>query len=199
MSHRKGRSALVLFGLACLVGLAQLLHTAVSPRPVAASAQAGRCDTALIANVRTGPDAGLTVAGLLRLEFDAEGVISGRYEVGTPEALAGDYPVVGQTSGHAIALLITIADGAVIVGTGALERPLGECRGEMLGPLVGPLEGDTGDWLGSPGCVDVGGNTHVCMTATVRCTISPRDINNPSSGRETICVRRAPAVFPIQQ
>jgi hypothetical protein len=145
----------------------------------AGAQDATACEVPLELAVRQGPNAGVAWRGTLRLSQDGDGALSGVYvarrdEAGSEMATAtpeGDptegtieLPVVGQATGRAINLMITVADGQYVFGVGTLENPLDQCAGEMGGPFVGPEAGDTGDWApcNFARCRAAGGTANFC-------------------------------------
>ena len=145
----------------------------------AGAQETAACELPLELAVRQGPNAGLAWRGTLRLALDGDGGLSGVYlarrdeagnEVATatpegdPTAGTIELPVVGQATGRAINLMITVGDGQYVFGVGTLERPLDQCGGEMGGPFVGPEAGDTGDWApcSYARCRAAGGTDNFC-------------------------------------
>ena len=116
------------------------------------------CSSVFEFSVSSGPSAPLTLAGILTMTIDETGAFSGTLEgyegslvtngiMNVPNSL----PVIGQASGHAINMLIKIADQQTVFGSGAAEADFSSCDGvvlgEMGGPAAGPQVGDVGDWL----------------------------------------------------
>jgi hypothetical protein len=133
-------------GASAAAGIAGLVAPAAAQEatPVPASPSPGEpCTVPFEATVRTGPDAGLSLIGFLALNPGPGGAIDqGSFVLDDGREL----PVVGQVTGRAVNLMITVADGQVIFGVGTLENDLSVCAGQMGGPLVGPQPGDQGDW-----------------------------------------------------
>jgi hypothetical protein len=121
------------------------------------------CLVPFTAAVREGPSAGQGWSGVIGLRQERSGAI----DHGALFVVAGErdgaivpgptLPVVGQATGRAINLLITLADGRAVFGVGTMAADLAHCGGIDLrtgkatpffmgGPLVGPEPGDLGDW-----------------------------------------------------
>lgn len=111
-----------------------------------AAQQGGSCNGPFEASVRTGPNAGMNLAGDLQLSFDNQGRLSGTLVLNDGSKIGTS----GQTVGQAISLLFDVG-GEKIFGVGTLESDLQMCTGVSGGPLTGPKAGDGGDWLFSPG------------------------------------------------
>lgn len=124
-----------------------ILFIAASLAGCGSSAQGGgSCSGPFEASVRSGPNAGLSVAGDLQLQFDGEGRLSGALVLNDGQRIGAS----GQTVGQAISLLFDVS-GQKIFGVGTLEMNLQSCKGISGGPLTGPQPGDNGDWLFTPG------------------------------------------------
>jgi hypothetical protein len=121
--------------------------------PMTALAQAQvTCHIPFEAEVRSGPNAGLAVAGELMLAAEADGSTIGALVLADGTKI----PLVGQVSGRAVHLLFMLdvsADASaprVILGTGTALTDIDDetCGTWLGGPFSGPDEGDLGDWVG---------------------------------------------------
>jgi len=98
------------------------------------------------ATVRSGPSEGLALVGTLALVTVAPGVLRGYLY---PKDGGEAFRVYGTVDKNvSIDLRFELTDGRVIVGTGIVEAPIGECRGTMDGTFIGPEKEDEGDWAG---------------------------------------------------
>lgn len=117
------------------------------------AAQASTCTLAFAANVRLGPslkqaltETGTTpgeLRGQLRFALDAKGTLQNaslRLADGT------SLPVIGEATGHALQVRITLAERVALVAVGVGEQPIADCRGAIDGVVTGPQVGDLGDW-----------------------------------------------------
>ncbi|MEA2595561.1 MAG: hypothetical protein QOF01_2030 [Thermomicrobiales bacterium] len=146
-------------GLVGMAGLRATTQRATPPVATPFPEEVARCVVAFEAAIRQGPSAGMVYQGILRLPLEADSAIDhGTLIVGVGEdddaPQLSEVPVVGQASGRAVNLLITVGDGQYVYGIGTFEHPVGRCQGRMGGPLVGPLPGDAGDWVGYATCSD---------------------------------------------
>ncbi|MCC7535142.1 MAG: hypothetical protein IT379_02945 [Deltaproteobacteria bacterium] len=115
-------------------------------RPVIEPAVAdGACLAGFEAAVRSGPNAGTTLVGLLVFRADPSGVIRDGL-LHTIDGLRVE--VEGNVDGRDVEMTFTLPDGRRLMGTGAFERDGGTCVGQLAGPLTGPDADDRGDWLG---------------------------------------------------
>lgn len=101
------------------------------------------CVTSFSASVRSGPNAGLELPGVL-VTVDDDSSISGSF-LGTGGA---PLPVPVTLEGDKITLAFNVEAGTIL-GTGTTESSVEGCTGVMLGDLTGPAEGDIGDWAGT--------------------------------------------------
>jgi len=120
---------------------------------------ADTCTFDFEATVRVGPNTGKTVGGILTVEIDEHGSLSG--SLISNSLLAPDedqtLAVVGQVNGRAINLALQLQKsesattaGQVLLGTGTAAFPISsatQCGGGMGGTFAGPNAGDIGDWL----------------------------------------------------
>jgi hypothetical protein len=172
-SRRAGLPQVAALALAAAVGAGG--HRAAAQE---ATPAAGTCTLPLELVVRAGPDAGTAWRGRLTAQVDATGALTGTFAARhdapgahvvnvtpVPTAVATTaLPVLGQATGHAISLLVTVAPGQQVYGVGVLEQPLDQCRGAMGGPFVGPDPADTGSWAicNTATCRAAGGTTNFC-------------------------------------
>lgn len=120
---------------------------------------ADTCTLDFEATVRVGPNAGKTLIGILTVEIDEHGALSGSL---TGNSLLTDeedqtVPVVGQATGRAVNLAFELqksegerTPGIFLFGTGTAAHPISsatQCGGAMGGTFAGPEAGDIGDWL----------------------------------------------------
>jgi hypothetical protein len=156
---RSAGGAGVAGGLVGMAGLRATTQRATPPAAMPFPEEVARCVVAFEAAIHQGPSAGTVYQGILRLPLEADGAIDhGTLIIGVGEdddaPQLSEVPVVGQASGRAVNLLITVGDGQYVYGVGTFEHPVGRCQGRMGGPLVGPLPGDAGDWVGYATCSD---------------------------------------------
>jgi hypothetical protein len=119
---------------------------------------ADTCTFGFEATVRVGPNTGKTVGGILTVEIDEQGSLTGSLISNSllppdEETLA----VVGQVTGRAINLAVQLQKsedettaGQALLGTGTAAFPISsatQCGGAMGGTFAGPAAGDIGDWL----------------------------------------------------
>jgi hypothetical protein len=101
------------------------------------------CSLTLVATVAVGPDKDEVYEGKLRMVIGPEGTI----DDGTLETEEGDeYELVGQATGRALNLRITIADERYLSLTGTGQQDIVLCRGSIDGTFGGPRTGDLGTW-----------------------------------------------------
>jgi hypothetical protein len=105
------------------------------------------CQYDFEATVRSGPSAPKTLHGTLTMVQPAANLAIARLDLAS-----GGPPIFtsGQIDGKNITLRFWLADGTSIIGTGPMEHPTDQCKGQMQGSLTGPVAGDTGDWLVNP-------------------------------------------------
>ena len=98
-------------------------------------------------HVRQGPSAGLDLSGLIMLQADATGALKGVWTLADQTTVT----IVGQATGRAINLLLTLPDGRVVFGVGTADRAWGDRVSIIGGVGTGPEPGDMADWLvGTP-------------------------------------------------
>lgn len=98
-------------------------------------------------HVRQGPSAGLDLNGVIMLQADATGALAGVWTLADQTVVN----VVGQATGRAMNLLLTLADGRVVFGVGTTDRGWGDAVSFGGGVASGPEQGDVADWLlGTP-------------------------------------------------
>jgi hypothetical protein len=97
--------------------------------------------------VAFGPDEGTTLAGTLRMQIGRDGAIDGgAIEIDERTQLA----VVGQATGRALNLRISVADGRWVTLTGTAAEDVRACTSRIEGMLSGPQRRDLGTWAAVP-------------------------------------------------
>jgi hypothetical protein len=94
-------------------------------------------------HVRQGPSAGLDLNGVVTLQADASGALSGAWTLADQTVVN----IVGQATGRAINLLLRLSDDRVVFGVGTADRAWGDALTIMGGVASGPDSGDVSDWL----------------------------------------------------
>ncbi|HEU0114300.1 MAG TPA: MXAN_6577-like cysteine-rich protein [Thermomicrobiales bacterium] len=158
------RSLLRSFAAGAVAGIAGgVAHQAEAAAPVS-------CSIELTATIRSGPNAGLTLAGgkpgeltgTLSVTVGADGAI----DQGTLQLTDGTaLPVVGQATGRDLALRSRVGLGQTLVLIGVADQPVAQCAGAADGLLTGPQPGDLGDWHATMAGA-TGGATTAGATAT---------------------------------
>lgn len=99
------------------------------------------------ATIRSGPDRGLALAGILSGRIARSGRITGKVtEVGLI------VPLTGQVSGHLVKLEFRLPNGQVLTGVSAARTHVGRFkRLPARGLFLGPRAGDVGDWAVTTG------------------------------------------------
>jgi hypothetical protein len=101
------------------------------------------CKLQLVATVAVGPDKDDVFEGELTMVISPEGAI----DDGSLKTNDGDeYELVGQATGRALNLRITVADGQYLSLTGTGQQDIILCRGGIDGTFGGPQTGDLGTW-----------------------------------------------------
>jgi hypothetical protein len=101
------------------------------------------CRLVLVATVAVGPNKDTVYEGDLEMVIGDNGAI----DEGTLTTKDGDeYELVGQATGRAINLRITIDDGQYLSLTGTSQQRITRCRGGIDGTFGGPHTGDLGTW-----------------------------------------------------
>lgn len=101
------------------------------------------CRLVLVATFAVGPNKDKVYEGDLEMVIGDDGAI----DEGTLTTKDGDeYELVGQATGRAINLRITIDDGQYLSLTGTSQQRVTRCRGGIDGTFGGPLTGDLGTW-----------------------------------------------------
>jgi hypothetical protein len=104
------------------------------------------CTLAVVATIAVGPDQDDVFEGELTMVIGADGAI----DDGTFETTEGeDLSVVGQATGRALNLRITLANGNSLALTGTGQQDIVRCRGDLSGTFGGPRTGDLGTWTAS--------------------------------------------------
>src|SRR5690349_11946463 len=101
------------------------------------------CRLVLVATVSVGPNKDKVYEGDLEMVIGDDGAI----DEGTLTTDDGDeYELVGQATGRALNLRITIDEGQWLSLTGTGEIDVDRCRGGIDGTFGGPKTGDLGTW-----------------------------------------------------
>lgn len=121
------------------------------------------------ATVRRGPDAGLSLDGLLALGLTPAGAVDHGQLV---KADGTTVPVVGQVTGRAVNLLFEVGTGQTVYGVGTAAEDLRSACATLMrqhlyapmpalgGPLVGPKGDDSGEWATC--CCPAASNNYDC-------------------------------------
>jgi len=108
-----------------------------------ASAASGTCALKIFAKTSAGPHKDTTYAGTLTFTIGDNGAIdSGSFDVADGSHLK----LVGQATGRALNLRVTLADGGVLALNGTADNDLIVCRGAASGVFGGPSDTDIGTW-----------------------------------------------------
>jgi hypothetical protein len=107
--------------LALLLGLSAAMGPSAHAAP---SDDAQECTLPLRVTVRQGPNAGLELFGLVHMNIDPTGSTEGNYEVVAPEDYASAVPLVGQITGRAVNLMVSLSNGTTIFGVGTSQEPI---------------------------------------------------------------------------
>ena len=108
-----------------------------------ADAATSTCSLHIFAKTSAGPHKGTTYTGDLTLKIDEKGAIdSGSFDTDDGKS----HSLVGQATGRAINLRITLADGKVLALDGTADIDLLLCRGDVSGTFGGPSDTDVGTW-----------------------------------------------------
>jgi hypothetical protein len=103
--------------------------------------------------VRSGADAGKSLAGVMRLLVNpTTGEL--RDSNLTLDNNGGTVNVSGQVTGQAIAMVFEQGN-TVMFGVGVMQNKASACTGLAAGPFVGPNRDDRGDWDFFPGQRDI--------------------------------------------
>jgi hypothetical protein len=137
-NRRSRRSALRGLGAG---GLAAGLLTALGVER--ASAASGTCALTIFAQTSAGPHKNKTYSGTLNLQIGDNGAIDqGNFTTDDGQS----HPLVGQATGRALNLRITIAQNTVLELNGTADIDLIVCRGAASGAFGGPSDTDIGAW-----------------------------------------------------
>jgi hypothetical protein len=108
-----------------------------------ASAATSTCSLHIFAKTSAGPHKGTTYTGDLNMKIDDKGAIdSGSFDTDD----GASHKLVGQATGRAINLRITLDDGKVLALDGTADIDLLLCRGDVSGTFGGPSDTDIGTW-----------------------------------------------------
>jgi hypothetical protein len=133
LSRRGSRRGLAAGGVAA--GLAAL--------GLERAAAASTCALQIQATTVTGPDQGVVYTGTLNMEIGDTGAIdSGSFNTSD----GANHPLVGQATGRAVHLRITLDGTRVLALEGTAANDLILCRGEASGTFGGPDDTDLGTW-----------------------------------------------------
>ncbi len=108
-----------------------------------APAASGTCALKIVAKTAAGPHTDTAYAGALNFTIGDNGAIDGGsfdLDGGSPLKL------VGQATGRALNLRVTLADGGILELNGTAENDLIVCRGAASGVFGGPSDTDIGAW-----------------------------------------------------
>jgi len=108
-----------------------------------APAASGTCALKIFAKTSAGPHKDTTYAGTLTFTIGDNGAIdSGSFDVADGSHLK----LVGQATGRALNLRVTLADGGILALNGTADNDLIVCRGAASGVFGGPSDTDIGTW-----------------------------------------------------
>ena len=120
-----------------------------------APAASGSCELSIFAKTSAGPSKNVAYTGTLRLEIGDDGAIdAGSFDLDNGASL----PLVGQATGRALNLRVTLEDGGILALNGTAELDLVLCRGGASGVFGGPKDADIGTWRTGGG--STGGSTN---------------------------------------
>lgn len=124
-----------------------------SAPPVARAAPGQTCTMSFVAAVRLGPSVNATLVpgttqpgqmqGKLTFALDENGKLENA-SLTLPDNTS--LPVVGQATGNALQLRISIDGKVAVVAMGVGEAEIAECKGAVDGTTAGPQVGDLGEW-----------------------------------------------------
>src|SRR6476661_5881763 len=136
--RRSRRSALRGIGAG---GLAAGLFAALGVER--APAASGSCALTIFAKTSAGPHKNKTYSGTLNLQIGENGAIDqGNFTTDDGQS----HPLVGQATGRALSLRITMAQNTVLELNGTADIDLLLCRGAASGTFGGPSDTDIGTW-----------------------------------------------------
>lgn len=132
------------------VGAAGLLGALLPWRSSTLAAQADRttCTLDFEAEIAVGRESGRArtrvIAGELTIAIGPDGAIDEGVLI---DEDGEESRVVGQATGRAISLRISLDEDEVLVALGVGDNDLRDCRGDLSGSTSGPGRGDVGDWV----------------------------------------------------
>jgi hypothetical protein len=143
--RRSRRSALGIAGAGAVTLLG--IEAARAQDDDVGASEDGLCRMQFEATVRFGPslesNEPFAISGLLAFKIGGGGGLSDA-SLTTED---GTFPMVGQASGKAIAMRITLNENETLIAVGGGESSVRSCFGEYGGPASGPIRGDLGDWV----------------------------------------------------
>jgi hypothetical protein len=138
---RRAGSGGVLAGLASVAGIGRLRAAAQD-----SDVSGDTCTLQFYAETAVGPDKTVIYQGAIDLEIGSDGAIDN----GVFHSDDGnDYDLVGQVTGRAVNLRITLDDTHVLALTGTAAQDALLCRGDIDGTFGGPRQRDLGIWFAS--------------------------------------------------
>jgi hypothetical protein len=125
-------------------GLGAALLGAVGVRAATAQGDEEKtCELTLVATIAVGPDTDDVYEGKLTMVIGPDGAI----DDGSLETEDGNtYDLVGQATGRALNLRITVKSGQYLSLTGTGQQDIILCRGGIDGTFGGPKTRDVGTW-----------------------------------------------------
>jgi hypothetical protein len=125
------------------LGAALLGVAGVRAADAQGNSQGKTCALTLVATVAVGPNKSHVYEGKLTMVIGSDGAI----DDGSLATVDGKtYDLVGQTTGRALNLRITTANGQYLSLTGTGQQDIVLCRGSIDGTFGGPHTGDLGTW-----------------------------------------------------
>jgi len=168
LSRRGSRRGLAAGGVAA--GLAAL--------GIERAAAAKSCSLQIQATTVTGSDQGKIYTGALNIQIGDDGAI----DTGSFDTSDGaSYPLVGQATGRAVHLRITLADSQVLALEGTAANDLILCRGDASGTFGGPDDTDLGTWRTVDGQTGSNGSTGTSNTSSSGSTTTSNSSSSSGS------------------